>query len=309
MWCIHMPDDNHDVDQYQNELSEQVKDGGGCVEMWSALSSRREGTSLSRRSVLRRVGGTTTGLALASTLQAAFASTAAASEKKTEKVLRTVETSEEFQEVRERILEHLNTEEKVSRARADELFSSRKVQQVEIEDTTYPISTHSASAQNNEEETKLTVEVSSLVENGAVTQVRGLIKRTGSDETEYVSLVHDTSELDEKRAQLRDDDLYRNNRVVTQQAQCIPCNSRFCYDTCVAVWDVVCYNDIGDELCSSAYTSAAACIVIGLISGGIASALCAIFLAAVCEGDVGCYDTPENMCEDSSSACDDPWLN
>jgi hypothetical protein len=298
-----------DPDQYQAELNDAVDDGGGCAEMWAALSSRREEGKLSRRSVLRKAGATTTGLALASTLQSVFASTAAASEEKTEKVLQTVETSEEFQEVRERILEIFSTEEKVQQARADELFSSRKVQEVVIEDTTYPISTHSASPQISEEETKLTVEVSSLVENGAVTQVRGLIKRIGKDETEYISLVHDTSELEEERAQLRDDDLYRNNRVVTQQAQCIPCDSQFCYDSCVAVWDVVCYNDIGDELCSSAYTAAAACIVIGLVTGGIARAICPLFLAAVCEGDIGCYDTPENMCEDSSSACNDPWLN
>ena len=139
-----------DPDQYQAELNDAVDDGGGCAEMWAALSSRREEGKLSRRSVLRKAGATTTGLALASTLQSVFASTAAASEEKTEKVLQTVETSEEFQEVRERILEIFSTEEKVQQARAGELFSSRKVQEVVIEDTTYPISTHSSSPQISE---------------------------------------------------------------------------------------------------------------------------------------------------------------
>jgi hypothetical protein len=302
-----MTDEKSDVDQYQDELSEQVEDGGGCAEMWSALSTRREKNNLSRRSLLRRAGGTTAGLALASTLQATLASTAVASEEKAEKVLETVETSNAFREVRERVFNSLSSGKGRLQVRPGKLFSSKKVQEVVVENITYPISTHSTSFGSGRTET--TVEISSLVENGAVSQVRGLVKQAKKSETTYISVVHNGSELDEKSVQLNEYDLYQNGQVTKQQAQCIPCDSQFCYDSCVAVWDVICYNEIGDELCSDAYTTASACIVIGLFTGKIGSALCALFLAAVCEGDISCYDTPENMCRDSSSACDDPWLN
>lgn len=58
MWCIHMPDDNHEIERYQNELSEETNDGDGCAEMWEALSEKRESekTSLGRRGFLGAVG-------------------------------------------------------------------------------------------------------------------------------------------------------------------------------------------------------------------------------------------------------------
>lgn len=59
MWCIHMPDDNHEdleVDQYQDELSEAVGDGGGCAETWDRLTSIREQATPDRRSVLKSIG-------------------------------------------------------------------------------------------------------------------------------------------------------------------------------------------------------------------------------------------------------------
>lgn len=304
-----MQDDYHDVDQYQNELSDAVDDGGGCAEMWTALTESRKDTDLSRRSVLRRVGGTTAGIALASSLQLAFASTAAASEERSQRVLQIVEASEEFQAVKKQLKSVLRKDDDVSAKDEDELFASRSVQEVEVEETTYWISTHADSIDTDEKHIETSVEISTLVRGETLKQVRGLVKHRTPDETKYVSVTHDTVEMEQTEAVLQDDDRRANTMALAQQAQCIPCTSPYCYSTCVAVWDVICYNDIGDQLCSSEYTTTAACLIITAIGGGVGGAVCAIFLAAVCEGDIGCYDTPENMCEDSASACDDPWLN
>ncbi|WP_157746044.1 hypothetical protein [Halorubrum trapanicum] len=56
-----MPDDNQrdlEVDQYQDELSEESDDGGGCAETWEALNKYRQsnGPSTTRRGVLKSVG-------------------------------------------------------------------------------------------------------------------------------------------------------------------------------------------------------------------------------------------------------------
>jgi len=51
-----MPDKNDEVDEYQEELSKQVDDGSGCVEMFEALSERAQEDNFSRRSLLRGVG-------------------------------------------------------------------------------------------------------------------------------------------------------------------------------------------------------------------------------------------------------------
>jgi hypothetical protein len=52
-----MKDDGpDDVESYQNELSDRVDDGGGCAEMWEALSSERNNQRLPRRSLLRKIG-------------------------------------------------------------------------------------------------------------------------------------------------------------------------------------------------------------------------------------------------------------
>lgn len=51
-----MPDDNHDLERYQNELSEATDDGDGCAEMWENLSDIRGDNSANRRSVLKGIG-------------------------------------------------------------------------------------------------------------------------------------------------------------------------------------------------------------------------------------------------------------
>jgi len=304
-----MQDNYHDVDQYQNELSESVDDGGGCAEMWAALAENREETDVSRRSVLRRVGGTTAGIGLASSLQLAFASTAEASSGRSQRVHQIVEASEGFRAIEKRLKAVLRKNGAVSAPNKEGLFTPRPVQGVEIEDTTYEISTYSGSVPNAGTNVETSVEISALVHEETLKQVRGLVKLRGPDERRYVSVTHDTTEMEQTEAVLRDDDLRANTMALAQQAQCIPCTSPYCYSTCVAVWDTICYNDIGDQLCSSEYTITAACLIITAIEGGVGGAVCALFLAAVCEGDIGCYDTPENMCADSASACDDPWLN
>lgn len=52
-----MSGDNTEAEQYQEELSEKVDDGGGCAEMWEALTAEREsGGSVKRRSFLATIG-------------------------------------------------------------------------------------------------------------------------------------------------------------------------------------------------------------------------------------------------------------
>ncbi|MDS0241376.1 MULTISPECIES: hypothetical protein [unclassified Haloferax] len=49
-----MPDDNHDIERYQDELSNAVEDGSGCAEMWEALSQQRSADATStRRGILK----------------------------------------------------------------------------------------------------------------------------------------------------------------------------------------------------------------------------------------------------------------
>lgn len=65
--CQTMPDDNqedHNVEQYQDELSEKSDDGGGYAETWNALNKYRQSKSpsITRRSVLKATGTTVAGL-------------------------------------------------------------------------------------------------------------------------------------------------------------------------------------------------------------------------------------------------------
>lgn len=56
MWSVTMEEPDSDPDQYQDELSDAVDDGGGCAETWEKLSEARRKSSLDRRSVLKGVG-------------------------------------------------------------------------------------------------------------------------------------------------------------------------------------------------------------------------------------------------------------
>lgn len=69
MWCIHMTDENDEVERYQEEISEETASGGGCCETWEALDEHRESNtpSATRRGLLRGVGATA-GVALGSGL-------------------------------------------------------------------------------------------------------------------------------------------------------------------------------------------------------------------------------------------------
>jgi len=51
-----MSDDNSDSDQYQAELNEAVEDGGGCTEMWEALTKERDESTSNRRGILAASG-------------------------------------------------------------------------------------------------------------------------------------------------------------------------------------------------------------------------------------------------------------
>jgi len=53
-----MTNGDKEVDEYRAELNERVDDGGGCAEMWDALSEAREAGSVdSRRSILKKTAG------------------------------------------------------------------------------------------------------------------------------------------------------------------------------------------------------------------------------------------------------------
>lgn len=129
---------DRDPRAYQDELSEKVDDGGGCAEVWETLSEDAGSNNVSRRSVLRKAGGTATGVALASSLQMALASTAKASETTSKQIESVVESSEPFRTVRENIRDELEQRDDLLtefNVDADEqtTFDSPVVRNVDIE--------------------------------------------------------------------------------------------------------------------------------------------------------------------------------
>lgn len=245
----------------------------------------------SRRSVLRKVGSTTAGVTFASTFHAAIASSVYASEKKSEYIAELVTQSPEFKKIKRKFVEELAL---------DVDLENRDVRKFETGGKQKFIATFSGSAQDG----RVTVEISSLVIDDDVKETKGLIRRQEDGELSFTSIVDSPEGLDSFSVQTSE-----NEEVVAQQATCVPCSGSYCYDVCVTVYDAACNGiDAIDNFCG--YPATAACIVLGFSSGATAGAACSIFFAAVCAGDIDCSaGTPEEMCEQSSEACDDPWLN
>ena len=53
-------------EEYQQRLSEQVSDGGGCVEAWRNLNEERNDTSVERRKALSLIAAVTVGAGVSS---------------------------------------------------------------------------------------------------------------------------------------------------------------------------------------------------------------------------------------------------
>ncbi|WP_155120004.1 hypothetical protein [Haloarcula rubripromontorii] len=149
-----------DAEAYQEELSEQVEDGGGCAETWAALAENRE-NNISRRSVLRGVGGTA-GVALANTV--GILSPVEASEGKSQETLEIVEASKGFQAIRGQIQSILEKDDAVSNKNKGDYFTSRKVQKPDAEEVSFLISSHTGSFQNEELDVDISVEISAMVD-------------------------------------------------------------------------------------------------------------------------------------------------
>lgn len=308
---------NSDIDQYQEELNEQVNDGGGCVEMWEAIAGREESDSkVSRRSMLQGVGGTTAGVAVSS-LASVFATTTAAADDKSKNIQSIVEDSEVFGDTKEELIKKI---EETIDERIDELedesvelkneeinieYKKPDVREVEIDGEKEYTATYSKEKNLADSEIEISSEITVHVVDSTVKQASSLARVWIGKKAPLISVAHDTAEVDKKVLELEEGDLKQEADFVVQQTQCIPCNADLCYDTCVAVWDQVC-NSGATDYCG--YPTTVACVILAGLQGWITGAVCALFMEAICSGDIGCYDTPENMCEDSANACDDPWL-
>ena len=295
---------DQDAEAYQDELSEKVDDGGGCAEVWETLSEDVGSTNVSRRSVLRKAGGTATGVALASSLQAALASTARASETTSQRIENVVESSEPFRTVQSNIKDELqNRDDILTRFNINPseqtTFGSPVVREVDIEGDIDHIATYSKTQSGKGGEPELSVEISARIYNEEVTQVNGLIKLDSDNKLSMTSVYNDTAEAKKQSG------VIRTGGITTQAQQCISCQgANICFDACVAVAKVAC--NTPRDVCG--YTTTAGCIVISAVTGLAGGAACALFFEAYCNGDLNCTSSPRRICRNSASACDDPWL-
>ena len=254
--------------------------------------------------MLRKAGGTATGVALASSLQTAFASTAKASETTSRKLETVVENSKNFNTVRGNIKDELQKRDDILqkyniRSSGKITFGSPVVREVDIEGDIDHIATYSKTLSGGNSESKLSVEISAHIYKEEVKQAKGLIKLDSDTKVSMTSVHNDAAEVKKQSG------VIRTGGVSTQAQQCISCQGAdVCFDACVAVAKVGC--NTPRDVCG--YTTTAGCIVISAVAGIAGGAACALFFEAYCNGDLNCTSSPRRMCRNSASACDDPWL-